>query len=437
MRHLRIYLVYIVALFCLSGMAVSENWPQWRGPAQNGSSPQSDLPEDIDPDHLAWTVTLPGPGNSTPVVYDTYLFVTAADTATESVVGMVVHTDSGDILWKADLGANRTVANIYDMTTPSPLTDGKHVWFMTGTGVLAAYTLDGSAVWRRNLTEEYGDFALCFGYSSSPLLYEGVLYIPVMQNENPGAYGLNENRTEPLDSFLLAIDPKTGKTLWRQVRDTDAKDASREAYITPYPLAWNGRKEILIPAGECITGHDPATGAELWRWWFTPPDRQTTTQHNVPTPVAQDGLIFVIRPEQRPLFAIRAGGNGLLDDSILAWTYEDNHCWIASPCLYRERLYVLQEQQKAMVCIEPKTGRIVWQHNLPVNEPFQASPTAADGKIYCMNMGGQVVVLAAGDEYKLLSTADLSERFCRSAIIPAEGKLFIRAGSKLRCYVKR
>jgi outer membrane protein assembly factor BamB len=436
MQYVKVFLLCSLIPFCFSQTAITANWPQWRGPGQDGSSSQAGLPEIKDANDALWTATLPGAGNSTPVVWDSYIFITAADKTSKTVAAIALDANSGRILWKADLGDNRTVSNLYDMTAPSPVTDGKHVWFMTGSGDLAAFTMDGKPVWQRNLAKEYGEFALCFGYSSSPLLDDGKLYIPVMQNEKPGAYGLNKDRTEPLDSYLLAVDALTGKTLWKHTRDTDAKDASREAYVTPYLYEWNGRKELIIPAGECVTGHDPATGAELWRWWFTPADRKTNTQHNVPTPVARDGLIFVVRPERRPLFAIRAGGKGLLDDAALAWTYQDNHCWIASPVLYRDRLYVLQEQEKAMVCIEPKTGRIVWQHDLPVKEVFQASPTAADGKIYCISMNGEIVVLAAGDEYKLISTMNLKEKFCRSAIVPAAGKLYIRAGSKLYCIGK-
>lgn len=437
MQYVKRFLLCSFILFCLSQTALSENWPQWRGPQQDGSSPETGLPQIKEgPNDTLWTATLPGAGTSTPIVWDSYVFITAADKASKTVQAIALNADNGQILWKVNLGANRTIENVYDMTAPSPVTDGKHVWFMAGSGDLAAFTMDGKPVWQRNLAKEYGEFALCFGYSSSPLLYEGILYIAVMQNEKPDAYGLNKDRTEPIDSYLLAVDSLTGETRWKQIRDTDAEDASREAYITPYPYEWNGRKEIIIPAGECVTGHDPATGAELWRWWFTPPDRRSDTEHNVPTPVAQDGLIFIIRPERRPLFALRAGGKGLMDDTILAWTFQDNKCWIASPVLYRNRLYVLQEQQRKMVCIEPQTGRIVWQHKLPVKGVFQASPTAADGKVYCISMNGQVVVLAAGDEYKLISSADFNEKLCRSAIVPAEGKIYLRAGSKLHCFGK-
>jgi outer membrane protein assembly factor BamB len=436
MRYVKAYLLCSLILFCFSQTAISENWPQWRGPGQDGSSPQTGLPEIRDVNDALWTTDLPGTGTSTPIVWDSQVFITAADKPSKTVVGLALDTITGKILWQVPLGDNRTVFGIYDMTAPSPVTDGKHVWFMTGSGQLAAFTMAGKPVWQRDLAKDYGQIEIVFGYTSSPLLYDGKLYIAVLQNDKPNTYGMNVDRKEPLESYLLALDPATGKTLWKQNRDTDAEGESREAYVTPYPYQWQGRKEIILAGGECVTGHDSNTGVELWRWWFTPADRKTY-QHNVPTPIAADGLIFVIRSEHRPLFALRPEGKGTLGEKTVAWTFEANRCWIATPVLYQDRLYVLHEQEKAMVCIEPKTGRIIWQHDLPVKEVFQATPTAADGKIYCISMNGEVVVLAAGDEYKLVSTMNFGEKFCRSAIVPAAGKLYIRAGSKLRCFGKR
>jgi outer membrane protein assembly factor BamB len=434
MQYVKTFLLCSLTLFCFSQTALTADWPQWRGPQQNGSSPQTSLPEIKDPNDAVWVTSLPGGGISTPIVWDSYVFTTAADKTSKMVVAIALDAGSGRILWKADLGDNR-IRNGYDMTASSPVTDGKYVWFMTGDGQIAAFTTAGKPVWQRDLAKEYGQFEIIFGYTSSPLLYDGKLYLAVLQNEKPGMYGMNVNRKEPLESYLLALDPATGKTLWKQNRDTDALDQSREAYVTPYLYQWQGRREIILAGGECVTGHDPGTGAELWRWWFTPADRKIY-QHNIPTPVAADGLIFVIRPEHRPLFALRPEGKGTLGEKIVAWTSEANRCWIATPVLYQDRLYVLHEQEKAMVCIEPKTGRVVWQHNLPVKEIFQATPTAADGKIYCITVNGELVVLAAGDEYKLVSAVRFNEKFCRSAIVPAEGKLYIRAGAKLYCFAK-
>ena len=398
--------------------------------------PKRACPELKDVNDALWVTPLPGPGAATPIIQDDNVFITAADKKAKQVLAIAIDAKTGNLKWQAPLGPDRNTSGGNDMASPSPVTDGKHVWFMTGSGQLAAFTIDGKPVWQRDITKDYGQFEVNFGYSSSPLLYDGKLYIVALQNDKPNKYGMNVDRKEPLESYLLALDPATGKTLWKHVRDTDAQEQSREAYVTPYPYEWQGRREIILSGGECVTGHDPATGAELWRWWFTPADRETL-QHNVPTPVATDGLIFAIRPEHRPLYAIRAGGKGTIGEESVAWTFQENRCWIATPLVYQNRLYVLQEMERTLICFEPKTGKILWQNELPAKGNFHASPTAADGKIYCITLDGTVVVLAAGDQYRPLGTINLDDTLCRSSIAPANGKLYIRTGSKLYCFGKK
>jgi outer membrane protein assembly factor BamB len=435
MRHVKVFLLCSLNLFCFSQTAITADWPQWRGPQQNGSSPETGLPGVWDANDALWITPLPGPGAATPIIQGDYVFITAADKKTKQVIAIVIDGRTGKQRWQAALGSDRSAPQSNDMASPSPVTDGKFVWFMTGSGQLTAFTTDGKPVWQRDLAKDYGQFEVFYGYSSSPMLYDGRLYIVVLQNDKPNKYGMNVDRKEPLESYLLALDPATGKTLWKHNRDTDATEQSREAYVTPYPYQWQGRREIILAGGECVTGHDPNTGAELWRWWFTPADRQIL-QHNVPTPVAVDGLIFVIRSEHRPLFALRAGGKGTLGEASVAWTFEANRCWITVPVVYQNRLYVLQEMERTLICLEPKTGQILWQHELPAKGNFQASPIAADGKIYCISLDGEVVVLAAGDEYRPLGTINLNDTLCRSSIAAAGGRLYIRTGSKLYCIGK-
>ena len=143
----------------------------------------------------------------------------------------------------------------------------------------------------------------------------------------------------------------------------------------------------------------------MWRWWYSPTNRGST-QHVVPTPVAEDGLLYVVRPEHRPLFALHAGGSGLMDDDKVAWTFEKNKCWISSPLVYRGRLYVPQEEQGSLVCLDLKTGNVVWQNKLSAKGKMQTSPTGADGKIYLLSMSGEVEVLAAGDEFHELGDVE-------------------------------
>jgi outer membrane protein assembly factor BamB len=418
----------------LATAACAADWTQWRGPSLNGSTTETHLPSSWSvTNHMLWAIVTPGPSSATPVVTGNRLFFLAADKTANKVLALAVNAQTGKLLWNRELGPDhKAVSGNNDMATPSPVTDGTNVWFMTGDGILTAFTVDGNQLWQRDLRADDGEFVLNHGYSSSPLLFDGRLYVVVLQNDNPQRWGQNPGRVTRTESYLLALDPATGKTIWRQNRPTDAVDESREGYITPYPFVWKERREIILTGGECVTGHDPATGAELWRWWFTPPDRQTI-QHVEPTPVALDDLLFVIRPQRRPLFALRPEGKGRLDDKAIAWQLEENHGWIASPLVYKNRLYVIQEQERALLCIEPRTGRVLWRQQLPVRVPLQASPTGADDKIYCMSLLGEIAVLAAGDEPRVIEKIHITDPPCRSTIVAAHGRLYVRTARTLYC----
>jgi len=429
MMHMRLAALWFLATANL----VAADWPQWRGPFFNGSTTETNLPASWDATkHLRWVLPTPGPSAATPVIADGRVFLVAAEKTAQQVLALAVNATNGQLLWSRVLSPDsKVISGNNDMASPSPVTDGKSVWFMTGTGVLTAFTVDGQLLWRRDLAED-GAFAIQHGYSSSPLLFDGRLYIVVMQNDNPQRYGQNPGRKGPFDSYLLALDSATGKTLWKQVRPTNATDESRESYITPYPFVWKQRREIVLAGGECVTGHDAVSGAELWRWWFSPSDRQTS-QHTDPTPVGLEDLLFVIRPQRRPLFALRPEGRGVLGDSVVAWKYEENRGWIASPLVYKGRLYVLQEQERALVCLEPRTGRLLWRQQLPVRVPLQASPTGADDKIYGISLLGEVVALAADDDPRLLGLMPMAEPLCRSTIAVANGRLYVRTARHLYC----
>jgi len=418
----------------LATHVTAADWPQWRGPFFNGSTTETHLPSTWSAgNHVQWVMPMPGPSSATPAVVGDRVFVLAANKGVSKVFALAVHARNGQLLWSKVLGPDRKVASgNNDMASPSPVTDGKSVWFMTGNGVLTAFTVEGQLLWQRDLTADDGEFAIQHGYSSSPLLFDGRLYVVVLQNDNPQRYGQNPNRKGRFDSYLLALDPATGKTLWKQIRPTNATDESRESYLTPYPFVWKERREIVLTGGECVTGHDAASGAELWRWWFSPPDRQES-QHTDPTPVGLEDLVFVIRPQRRPLFALRPEGKGELGDKAVAWKCEDNHGWVASPLVYKDRLYVLQEQERALICFEPRTGRAIWRQQLPVRVPLQASPMGADDKIYCISLLGEIAVLAAGDEPRVLGVVPIFEPLCRSTIVAANGRLYIRTARNLYC----
>ena len=410
----------------------AENWPQWRGPLLNGSTTETGLPSTWSKtEGVKWVAPMPGRSPSTPVIWGDRVFVTSVDRSSNSLVALCLDSGSGAAAWKQTAGENQRAKGNNTMAAPSPVTDGQSVAFLFGTGVLLACDFEGNLLWRRDLAADYGAFVVKWGYSSSPLLYDGRLYVLLMQNEKPDRYGVSD-RTGPLESFLLAVDLKTGRDLWRHVRETDATDESTESYSTPVPYEHAGRKEIIVVGGEFVTGHAAATGAETWRWEFSPPDRQIW-QRTVASPVVGGGLVYAVRPKHRPMFALRLGGRGRLTDDCVAWKLTGFTPDVCNPLLYGGRLYALDGDQRVMTCLDAKTGKQVWQGHIGGRAVYRASPTGADGRIYCINEAGGVIVVSAEDEFRILSRIAMGEQPCQSTIVASGGRLYIRTAKNLYC----
>lgn len=418
-----------LATACLPARA--GDWMNWRGPHYDGSAGDDEkgLPTSWSKSEaIAWKAELPGAAASTPVVAAGRVFLTSVDAATGDLLALCLAAADGRTLWSAKVGQDRRVSR-NNMASPSPVTDGVKVWFTFGSGDVACFDLEGRRLWARNLEQDFGPFAIQFGFSSSPLLIDGKLIIPVLQNANPNRYrrlGL----AGPVDSYVLAIDAATGKNVWKVVRPTDAPEESREAYTTPTPLRREGRTEVLVNGGDYLTAHDVATGGELWRWGSYNP-RKITWYRIVPSAVVADEMVIIAAPRRNPLFAVRPGSTGDLAAGPPAWQFTQHPPDVCTPLVYQGRLYVLDGDQTIMTCLEPATGRVLWRGELGRGTIFRASPTAADGKIYCINEDGDVYVLAAGEQFGILAKVAMGEGPCRSSIVPAGGRLYIRTARTL------
>ena len=423
----------ILSLLVTACPAFAGNWPQWRGPLHNGSATETGLPEKWSmTENMLWTAEMPGMSGSTPIVWGNRVFISSIDEKTDGLLAMCFDAGTGKLLWRKEIGKNIDVPR-NNSSTPSPVTDGKTVWFYYGTGALIAFDFDGKELWSRDLLKTEGVFALMFGYSSTPLLYKGKLYIVVLQNKRAGRYGhCRRNGDRAADSFLMAIDPQTGKTLWRHVRLTDARDEAQEAYVSAIPFEWNGRSEVLVYGADYLTGHDPETGKELWRWGGYNPGH-IHHWRIVTSPLPGDGLIYVVAPKHAPVYAIKAGGNGRVGGDYVAWKLDSPSPDAAMPLLYQGRLYLLQDDRKVIACVNPKTGEKIWEGPLGGRTVYRASITGADGKLYCMDEAANVVVLRAGDKFEVLHRMAMGRRLSRSSIVAANGKLFIRTVEKLYC----
>jgi len=425
-------LVLAIAATACHSLAAA-NWPFWRGPNFNGSTTEKNLPSTWSAtENVAWKTPLPGPSGSSPVVWDDTVFLSSPD-AEKNLNLLCLNRKDGSIRWKKQVGiGDRNAGPRSNMTSPSPVTDGKRVIAVYGTGDVAAFDFSGQELWKRSLAQEFGKFAIMWLYGSSPLLYEGKLYIQVLQTTPvPEGYTHSQDGNPNRDSFLLCIDPATGKDLWRQLRTSNARMESKESYASPIPFEGPNGKEILILGGDCITGHNAKTGAELWRGGGLNP-KNDPYWRIVPSPVALDGIILASAPKRDPIYAFKAGGKGDITESGLAWKFTENPTDWATPLAYKDRFYILDGDRHVLTCLKPKTGEKIWQGKLDVREPIWSSPTGADNKIYLISESGTAFVLDS-EEFKILATIKMEEAPVRSTIVAAQGALYIRTAQNLWC----
>jgi outer membrane protein assembly factor BamB len=424
-----------VALFIQSAFAA--NWPHWRGPNFNGSSDEANLPVTWSKtENVAWKASLPGPSGSSPVIWGDHIFVSTPD-AQKNLNLICLNRKDGTVRWQKQVGiGDRNAGPRSNMTSPSPVTDGKVVIALYGTGDMAAFDFDGKELWKRNLGTESGKFAIMWLYGSSPTIYEGKLYVQVLQTTPvPEGYTHARDGKETRDSFLLCIDPATGKDIWKQVRNSEARQESKESYATPIPFEGPNGKEILVLGGDCITGHDAKTGAELWRagglnpkndpWWRI-----------VPSPVTGGGVILASAPKRDPVYAFKAGGKGNITESHLAWKLTENPTDWSTPLFYKNRFYVLDGDRHVLTCVKPESGEKIWQSKIEIRDPIWSSPLGADGRIYLISEGGAAFVVDAEDG-KVSAPIPMSEGPARSSIVAAQGQLFVRTAENLYCIGKK
>jgi len=445
-------LLPLLALPHFRPAAFAGNWPQWRGPSFNGAAEEKSLPAKFSKtENVAWTAPMPGPSGATPVVWGDYVFISSSDDTAKTCVAMAIDRKSGKELWRAKVveGAGRDRMSTF--SNSSPVTDGKHVWFFYGNGELICFEVSGNEIWRRNIEKDYGQFAFQWTFSSTPVLLDGRLILQVLQRNVP----VQGRGRKDGESFLLAMEPLTGKELWKVPRPAEAREESLESFTTPMPYRHGSRAELIVAGGDCLTGHDPATGKELWRWGTWNPTH-ITHWRLVPSPTAGGGVALVCGPKDAPIYAVKLGLNGNLSSSDLAWqsfvqnTEEQGKTGrsldvrelssdVPSPLFYQGRFYVLNGNKKKLLCLEP-SGKILWSGDLAGKAIFQSSPTASDGKIYAMNFAGEVfVVEAGGDSFKLLHMAEMgdSENTLRASVVPSHEQLFVRTSKTLFCIANK
>lgn len=454
----------VVGFVCLCAGVRAENWGQWRGPNFNGSTPETNLVDSFDvedPDrkstnkNLKWACELPGASNATPVIWGDHAFVTSTSyinapkgaasaklknaPSGDELYAICIDVKTGKILWQkaATKTPNQNTSNTGKNTLAScsPVTDGKQVLFTFGTGEMFCYDMNGKDLWSRNIPKDHGYLTFMHGYSSTPLLWNGKLYVQMLRRDRLDKG--QESKETKFDSYLLCLDWKSGKDVFKTPRISDAKDGEKEAYSSPVPYEHNGRKEILLAGALWISGHNPDDGKEYWHWGTLTPTI-TNNVRSVSLPVGTAETIIAGGPRSRPVFGVKSGGNGDLTSGGKLWEFKDHDCAVASPLVYDGFVYLLDAEKKKLTCMDPKSGQVKWSGSL--DDPsdhagFSASPVAADGKIYLLNERGNAVIVAS-QEFKVLCRVPIDEGFTAASPAIANGNVYFRTSKKLYCVGK-
>jgi len=443
-----VWMSVLCLLISVYALAISSNsdqryWPQWRGPLANGMA-QSDAPTIwSDSKNIKWKTAIPGRGHSTPVIWEDRIFLTTAiptgpapqpaqsPQETQSGQGrrgrggfgggggpqaehkldvICLDRKTGKILWQKTAkvatpheGYHRTYGSF---ASNSPVTDGQYVYAFFGSRGIYCYDLKGKLVWEKDLGVQL-KMRLQFGEGTAPVLHGDRLII-VCDHEG--------------DSFIMALDKKTGKEIWKTSRDEGS------SWSSPLVVEHAGRKQIIVSATSKVRSYDLQTGKLIW-------ECAGLGANTIPVPVSQGDTVYVMSGFRNPkLMAIRLGREGDLSGSdAILWSHTRGLSYTPSPVLHDNKLYVVSDQG-LVSCFNATTGEPYYhQVRLPKPYNFKASPVGASGKLYLATEEGDVVVLKMGEKFEVIATNTLEDQMFIASPVIVGGELFLRSQNYLYC----
>ena len=401
----------IVCLLAYGPPILADNWPAWRGPTGQGICEETDLPLSWSAtEQVRWKLPLPGPGNSTPIVWKGKLFLTQATAGGAMRWTWCVDSKSGKVLWKKSVaysGSEPTHAT-NPFCSASPVTDGERVIVSHGSAGLFCYDLTGEELWRRDL----GEFRHIWGNANTPVISGGSCYI----NCGPGI------RTQ-----LLCLDKKTGKESWKvPIPGGHEGNGGRENWTGSWstPLVLDDRLLVSYPGRLIAFAAD--TGKELWSCAGLGKLVYTS-------PLAREGVAVSMSGFMGPPLAVRLGGRGEVAESRRLWRQERAQQRIGSGVIHKGHIYILNDPG-VLECIQLKTGESLWKNRLAAKS--WSSVVLSGNRLYTADDGGSCFVVEASPSFKVLARNELGERI-RASIAVSNGALFIRSYQHLWCIAKK
>jgi outer membrane protein assembly factor BamB len=408
----RSFVTACTVCFLASSVAVADNWPQWRGPHLDGISKETGVPTQWDKaKNIIWTLNLPGQSGATPAVWGDRIFLTSADG--DDLVLMCVSTDGKD-LWTRKLGKGDRAfrGGEGNNASPSPSTDGKHVYAYAGTGDLACFDFDGKEVWKFNVQDRYGKFKIMHGMHTTPLLDGDRLYLQLIHSGG---------------AFVIALNKSDGKEVWKVARKSDATDENEHSYASP--VIWRkGKDAYLITHGaDYAIAHKLDDGSEIWRvGGLNPRDHYRRDLRFVASPVATPDLIVIPSAKDHCVVGLKpnAEGSVLPGSKYEQWRLKDNTPDVPSPLVHDGLVYLCRENSGVLICLDAKSGEVKYKQNIH-NAIYRASPVYADGNIYVTARDGFVTVFKAGPKFEKVGVNELPDDFAASPAISG-GRIYLR-----------
>jgi outer membrane protein assembly factor BamB len=408
------------------------HWPEWRGPFHSGVARTPAPTEWSGSKNLAWTVEIPGLGNSSPISWGDRIFLTTAVPTSRPealrntsdmrgpgggtgvgiehrFVVMCLDRNTGKLLWERTAKVAKPHEGYHfrygSFASNSPVTDGRHVYAFFGSRGLFCYDLDGKLIWQK-------DFApmrmrLGFGEGVAPVLDGNRIILNFDQQEN---------------SFIVALDSRDGRELWRAARDEES------SWAQPLIVEQGGRPQAIVSATNKVRSYDLATGKVIW-------ECGGLGGNVIPAPVAAAGLVYAMSGFRNPnLLAIRLGREGdLTGTDGVAWTNVRGNSYTASPVLEDDKLYFVSDNG-LLTCLNAKTGQPYYvQQRLPKPYSFKSSPVAAGGMLYLAAEDGDIVVVKMGPKYEVVATNKIADEMFIASPAVAQRSLYLRSQRALYC----
>jgi outer membrane protein assembly factor BamB len=401
----------LFVLSCLAALeahAPAEEWTRFRGPNGSGQSEAITIPPTWGDEDYLWKVALTGVGQSSPVLWGERIFLTSADPRDGTRHVLCLSALDGTLAWKQDFASKtHAIHQQNSLASSTPTVDRDHVYAAWATPeeiTLVAINHDGSTAWRADL----GPFVSKHGFGTSPILYGDLVILTDDQDA---------------ESFLIALDRATGKIRWKVPRKVHDEQSTSYAAPCIYKPPRGPAELIVCSWAHGITSVDPANGNTLW-------EAPVLERRPVGSPILVGDLILANCGEgsgNNNVVAIRPGGAGG-SDAELVYKIDKTSAPYVPSLVAKGSLVFLWGDRGVVTCIDGMTGKIHWRERVGGN--YSSSPVRVADVVYCISTEGDVVALAASDQFKLLGKSSLGEG-SRASPAVALGRMFLRTDSHL------